>query len=409
MHRKTAKTKVLYIITKSNWGGAQRYVYDIATNISKNNYEAVVALGENQTTKSKASNTNSLKEKLENAGIRTISIPNLVRDINIFSELKVFFDLLKILKKEKPNVAHLNSSKIGGLGAFAVRIHNILPQNKILKANKLMKLAKLKARIIFTAHGWAYKEDRNIVSKKILFFLSWLTIIFSHKTIVVSEDDYKNAPKLFVNKKIVMIHNGISEIKFEDRDMARKTITARQGLTVDKNTVWIGTISELYKNKGLSFVIRAIYQLIKRGYNISFFIIGEGEEWLRLNLLIKKLKLENNVFLLGHIDNASELLKAFDIFTLTSIKEGLPYVLLEAGLAGLPTVATHTGGIPEIIENRKSGRLVQTKNSHAIENAISDMINFKKDATQYGNTLKEKVEQDFTLEQMTAETINLYP
>ena len=341
MKQKVAKTKVLYVITKSNWGGAQRYVFDMATSIVKDGYDVAVALGNNQITNVKHLVFNNLKDKLKASGIKTITIPNLERDIKIFSEWKVFFNLLKILKVERPDVVHLNSSKIGGLGAFACRI------------------VKVK-KIVFTAHGWAYKENRNIISKKLISFLSWLTILFSHKTIVVSQDDFNNAPKLFVNKKIKMIHNGISEIKFDDKATARKTLTSRfnlsagrHGLDVDKNTLWIGTISELHKNKGLTFTIKAISKLIKRGYNISFFIIGDGEERFELEQFVKKLGLENNILLLGHIDNASELLKAFDIFTLTSIKEGLPYVLLEAGLAELPTVATYTGGIPEIIENRK--------------------------------------------------------
>ena len=162
------------------------------------------------------------------------------------------------------------------------------------------------------------------------------------------------------------------------------------------------------QNKGLTFAIRAVNNLIKRGYNISFFIISDGEERFALEQFIKKLKLENNVFLLGYMDDAQETLKAFDMFTLTSLKEGLPYVLLEAGLASLPVVATDVGGIPEIIENRKSGRLVQAKNSKAIENAVSDLIDFKKDSVEYGQVLKTKVERDFTIEQMVAETVDIY-
>ena len=328
------------------------------------------------------------KLKLKDENIRTITVPYLSRDINIFSEWKVFFNLLKILKKERPNVVHLNSSKIGGLGAFAGRIARV-------------------EKIIFTAHGWAYKEDRNVISKKVLWFFSWLTVIFSHKTIVVSQDDFHNAPKLFVSRKIKMIYNGISQIRFESKTTARKMLTPRSDLGV-RNTAWIGTISELHKNKGLPFAILAVHNLVKKGYNVSFFIIGSGEEKFPLEQFIKKLGLENNVFLLGHIDEARTLIKAFDIFTLTSVKEGLPYVLLEAGSASLPIVTTHISGMPEIIENKKSGRLVQTKNTKAIENAISDLIDFKQDALEYGKNLKEKVERDFTVEQMVAETVGIY-
>ena len=189
MRKKTAKTKVLYIITKSNWGGVQRYVFDMATNVAKNGYEAVVTFGGEGT----------LKNNLENVGIRTISISNLKRDVNMFSEWKVFFNLLKILKAERPDVVHLNSSKIGGLGALAVRVYNILPQGKMLRSNKL---TKLKARIIFTAHGWAYKEERSSVSRKMIKFFSWLTVMLSHATITVSVNDFENAPKLFVKRKL---------------------------------------------------------------------------------------------------------------------------------------------------------------------------------------------------------------
>ena len=379
MHQKHNKTKILYIITKSNWGGAQRYVYDMAMGISKNGYEAVVALGGNGT----------LKEKLGGAGIRTITIPNLERNVNIFSEWKVFFDLLKIYRIERPNVIHLNSSKIGGLGALAGRF------------------AKIK-RIIFTVHGWAYKEDRNFISRKIIKFLSWLTIIFSHKTIAVSLDDYRTAPKLFVKKKTRMIHNGISEIKFKEKSAVRNELKKYAGMSIPKGALIIGTISELHKNKGLPFMIRAVHSLIKKGYNITFFIISDGEEKIRLERFIERLGLQDRVFLTGHIDKASEFLQGFDIFTLTSVKEGLPYVLLEAGLAGLPIVATKIGGIPEIVENMKSGILVHPKNALEAERALSFLIDFKKKKEEFGNNLKEKVERDFTLEQMVADTVNLY-
>lgn len=379
MIKRVAKTKVLYVITKSNFGGAQRYIFDIATSIKKNGYDVAVALGGN----------GIFYKKLKSVGVQTITIPFLERDVNIFSELKVFLNLLKILKSERPDVVHLNSSKIGGLGAFACRI------------------AKIK-KIVFTAHGWAYKEDRNVISKKVMWFFSWLTVILSHKTIVVSQDDLENAPKLFVQRKIVMIHNGISEIKFENKATARNKIKKLVNANIQNGSIWIGTISELHKNKGLPFVIRAISNLVRRGYDISFFVISEGEERFALEQFIKKLGLENNVFLLGYMDDAQEILKAFDIFTLTSLKEGLPYALLLAGSAGLPTVATNVGGIPEIIENKKSGRLVRTKNARDIEKAISDIIDFKKEGVEYGKTLKEKVERNFTLEEMVAKTVLNY-
>src|SRR6185437_7035984 len=102
--------------------------------------------------------------------------------------------------------------------------------------------------------------------------------------------------------------------------------------------------------------------------------IGDGEEKESLGSLIKEQGLEKNLFLAGYLEHASEYLKAFSAFVLPSIKEGLPYTILEAGQAGLPVIATPVGGIPEIVEDMRSGILVQAKNQRELAHAISFMI-----------------------------------
>src|SRR3989338_7709209 len=103
--------KVLFVITKSNWGGAQRYVYDLATALLRENYEVAVAVG----------GQGLLAENLKMAGIRVVGIPHLERDVNFFKETLSTLYLWKIFKSEQPDIIHLNSSKVGGLGAIAAR------------------------------------------------------------------------------------------------------------------------------------------------------------------------------------------------------------------------------------------------------------------------------------------------
>ncbi len=125
--------KTLYVITKSNWGGAQKYVYDQAAMRIKYPDAKVAVL---------AGGNGELCDRLEKIGVPVYHIPNLERDINIFKEFSVFIALLKTYRSTKPNTIHLNSSKIGGIGALAGRVHNLF--------------SKQKAKIIFTAHGWAF-------------------------------------------------------------------------------------------------------------------------------------------------------------------------------------------------------------------------------------------------------------
>ena len=137
-------------------------------------------------------------------------------------------------------------------------------------------------------------------------------------------------------------------------------------------------------------------------------IISDGQEKSALHMLIKEKKLEQNIYLIGYLDQASEYLKAFNLFVLPSVKEGLPYAILEAGQASLPVIASAIGGIPEIIDDMKSGVLIQSKNSRELAHAISFMIEHPIERKQYGATLKERVATKFSMERMTSSIEELY-
>ncbi|MGI0016022.1 MAG: glycosyltransferase, partial [Nitrososphaera sp.] len=204
------KKKLLYCITKSNWGGAQRYVYELATHFAKaekEKYDVAVALGLPAEASAKAGGEGVLKEKLEEAGVRVIAIPGLKRDVGA-DEARVFSRLYKIFKTERPDIVHLNSSKIGGLGALAARFAKV-------------------PRIIYTVHGWTFREEwRSRFQIFLIKFFSWLTILFSYKVIAVSDYDALQARELpFVREKIVTIKNSIDAPKFLSRVEARKTLS----------------------------------------------------------------------------------------------------------------------------------------------------------------------------------------
>ncbi|MFH1454908.1 MAG: glycosyltransferase [bacterium] len=374
--------KLFICITKSNWGGAQKYVFDIATNTPRDQFDTTVLLG----------GGGDLKKKLEDTGVKTLLLKNSERDINIIKEFSLLFELIKLFVKEKPDILHLNSSKMGFVGALAGRLSGV-------------------KKIIFTAHGWAFNEKRNFFSKMFIKKLHALTIILCHKTIAVSETTKKQICIIF-RKKIVVIKNGLREIQLKDKNSARENLSLKileknkkSSNILSKKPFWIGTISELHTNKGLSYAIEAISKIKN---DIIFVVIGEGEKRKELEELTIKLGVANKVFLAGHIDNASSYLKAFDIFTLSSITEALPYALLEAGYAALPVIASNVGGIPEIIENGKTGILISPKISEEIKNSIEYLIKNPRNATSFGNSLKEKISRNFNQKKMLGKTFTLY-
>lgn len=400
------KRKILYLVTKGNQGGAQSYVYDLAMNLPEDRFDVVVAFGEG----------NVLGKKLTEGGKRTIQIPTLLRDVNPHLDFRSFFALLKIFRAEKPEIIHLNSSKIGGIGAFAARVYNchIIISNAFVKLFSRTKSSvmdyKLPIKIVFTGHGWAFNERRSIISRLLILFFHWLTILLSHRTIAVSEKTAKDVSWMpFAKKKIALIYNGLKQTPLYSSNGARDELRLRipDLKLLPKDTTWIGTISELHPNKGLDLAIAAMGKVTEKN-SVAFVIIGDGERRSELEMLVQKMGLRNSVFLPGRIENARTLIPAFDIVTLTSRTEALPYTLLEAGFAGTCVVASAVGGIPEIIDDMRSGIIIKPNDVREIERALSYAIENPEKRKVFGAALKESVKDKFSFEKMLQKTAALY-
>lgn len=308
---KNKPRKVLFLITKATWGGAQKYVYDLATNLPKDQFESVVAYGQ----------TGLLADDLIAAGIRTVQLPSLGRDVAIISDIKSFLEMLQCLRAERADVVHLSSSKAAALGALAARICGI-------------------KKIIFTVHGWPFREPRNAVSRAAIWLISWLTALLSHKVICVSDYDLRLAQQMpSIGRKAVRIYNGI--VPYMELGSGAKIRTAfPAGVKIT------GAVGELTYNKNHI----ALIEQAKQHSDTYVAIVGEGELREVLEQKIKEYGLGDRVKLFGFMP-ANEVLKGFDTFALPSLKEGLPYVLLEAKAAGLPIAASRVGGVGEILDN----------------------------------------------------------
>jgi glycosyltransferase involved in cell wall biosynthesis len=383
------KKKVILAVTKSNFGGAQRYVFDIANNLPKDKFDVLVLCG----------GSGLLVEKLNKINIRTISLSYMQRDISFGSEIRALFDLIKIFQKEKPNIVHLNSPKMGGLGALAVRIVSLISK---------LKAENLKLKSIYTVHGWTFNEERPLWQNILIRIFSWLTVIFSHHIITISKKDTDQARLFpFSAGKINYIPLGISAINFLSKEDSRKEIMVKLPWINNNDQYWLVSIAELHPNKNLLPTIEAVAEFNKQSAKkILYLIFGEGEQRKKLEQNIKFLKSENEIFLLGFQQNAPELLKAFDAFILASKKEGLPYVILEAGLAELLVIASNVGGIPDIIKNKESGILLEKPDKLSVQKALREIDNPANN--KISSNLNTTIKQKLTIDKMIDSIIKLY-
>ncbi len=382
--------KILYLVTQSKWGGAQKYVLDLTRHLQKQN-EVHIAYG-----KSQDKNSEFLKQ-CEKLGSKTIEIPYLVRDIDLGKDYLAMIDIYKLLNKENYNLIHLNSSKAGLLGALAAKLYNSNPMN-------------IRVRVVYTAHGYVFNEPLPNFKKQLYTMSEKFSSGMDHLIITVSEADRQLAieKKISHPKKIFTIHNGLdfSQYNFWKREEALEKLNLKN----DKK--YIATIASFYKTKGYPYLVEAVKLLRAAAPEFlsqyQFVFIGDGPELANIKAQVKTADLESAIKFLGEIPDAHQYLKAFDLFVLPSVKEGLPYTILEAGLARIPVIASKVGGIPEIIEDKKTGLLTAPANPLALKDAIKNILSDKNLADNLAEKNEQNIRTNFSLNKTLSETEKLY-
>ncbi len=370
------KSTILYLITQSEWGGAQRYIFDLATSQISQDYNVHVAAG----------GTGELLKKLDQKDITTHALVHLRRSINPWHDTLALFELIKLIYAVKPEVVHLNSSKAGILGSITAKLCGV-------------------KRVVYTAHGFVFNEPLPLWQKVFYRVAETITAPLKDVIICMSSIDYRSAISAHVAKesKLAIIHNGITPVTQTPREQARES------LTIPHDRFAVGTIANFYATKGLAYLIKAAATLKKTHPEILTVIIGFGTLEAELRKQATELGVNDSViFATNHQSDGASLLAAFDIFVLPSLKEGFPYALLEASHASLPIIATDVGGNRDIIEHQKNGLLVPAADSNALVAAIEKIAISPDMAKRLGEAAQQKASRQWTLEAMVKQTQDCY-
>ncbi|MFA5124405.1 MAG: glycosyltransferase family 4 protein [Patescibacteria group bacterium] len=379
--------KVLFVITQSSWGGAQKYVYTFALNLAKkNDTEVIIAGGEES--------IGELTAKLQEKGLKFVPLKKLMRKVSLLNDLLAVKEIKTLIEQERPDIIHLNSSKAGAVGSLAAR------------------LSRHRAKVVYTVHGWVFNESLNPLVKLFYFLIEKSFAGFKDCFICLSDFDRQAGltAKIAPAEKLITIHNGLDlpADYFLDQETALNELLDTKPADENRPLI-IGTIANFYPAKGLNYLIDTVSLLPADDYKL--IIIGEGGLRNELERQIKKLKLENNlennIILAGNKQEAARYLKAFDLAVMSSVKEGLPYFILEAMSAGLPVIATKVGGIPETIDDGVTGYLVDPRSPGLLAEKIK-LLADKELRKRFGEAGLSKVKKEFGLSQMIEKTLKAY-
>ena len=291
----------------------------------------------------------------------------------------------------------LLSSKAGFIGSFV---------SKCLIRNTEYK-------ILYRIGGWTFNDPWPKWKRWLWIILEWFSSKWKDVIIVNNQHDLDQAKKLKIRPRMqtVLIHNGIEVYKLDlmPPEEARIRLFEKAAKLFDKNITTknvIGTIANFYPTKGLEYLVGAA-DCFDANDNLVFFIIGDGELRPELEKMIQEKGLERKVFLVGQIPDAHRFLPAFDVFVLSSVKEGFPWALIEAMSAKLPVIATDVGAVPEIIDDHKNGLIIKPGDSVGLANKIKEIIENDRLKNELGIQAHQTVLFKFELDKMVKQVEEL--
>lgn len=339
----------------------------------------------------------SPKQTFEHKVICRFKISNVAREIesqgvDIFSldGFKGVFDIRKILKvcryirQFKPDIIHgavFEGVILAAICGFLCRVPVIIleetsdPKNRSWRGNILMKFLCLLANKVVGVSP-------------------------------ISTDYLQNTIKINRNK-ISLINNGVAKPRLVSQ---KEKVTLQNKLGITENDIVIGSVGRMVddNHKRFSDLIRAFSILQETTPDVKLIIVGDGKEKIKYRQFIADLNLTDKILLPGYVSDVALYYNVFDVFSLLSAHEAFGLVLAEAMYHKLPIVATRVGGMQYIVEDNKTGILVERFNINQIAKALQKLVTDQKLRISMGNKGYERVMEEYTEERYVNEVLTLY-
>lgn len=342
------------LIVQEAMGGCGRNVVDIVNGIDHSKFDVTVAYGTNRIDDYYR---NAIPEMEKHATL--IPIPELVRDLSAGNDIKAWLHIRRLIKQIRPDILHCHSSKAGIIGRSAAVGGHV-------------------SKAFYTPHAYAFQAWEFSESKK--RFFAFLERVFSRflttRTFNVSNGERNIALQRHIDRpdKFKVVYNGIPDVALPSREEALRLL----GLSdLPDGAVVVGSTVRLAKQKDPMTFVRIARAVVERNPLAHFVCVGDGDLQDEVARFVADNGLSDNVHLLGYRDDAELIVKAFDVYLLTSLYEGLPYSLVESLRAGVPIVATDVTGSNEVVRPGVNGYLFKVGDVKAgaqqVEHVIAEL------------------------------------
>ncbi len=362
---------ILQLISSTGFYGAERVLLELSSYLHSKHYAVHIAV---LTTPSKKPSV--LLEKARERALNLQIFPcHKTLDLDVLRSLK------RYIEKHHIGLIHSHNYKSDFYAYSASR-------------NSAIKL-------VATCHNWLTNSFK-------LLAYEWLDKLILHhfdRIIAVSPPLLSELRRTrIVERKLALIENGLNLDKVR-QGLTREEVRKSLGLNPDDQVLI--SVGRLDSWKRYDLLLEALKNVIKK-HSCKLLLVGDGPEWENLEAQIERLELPPYVVMTGYRTDIANLLEASDIFVISSCKEGLPMVLLEAMASRKAIVSTNVGGIPNVLESGRTGEIVQPGDSGALAEAIIDLLKKHSHRLLLGTQAYETYKQRYSREAMGEKYVDLY-
>jgi glycosyltransferase involved in cell wall biosynthesis len=258
------------------------------------------------------------------------------------------------------------------------------------------------AKAFYTLHGLnSMDPGMSWVQRRVYNTIEKILAMFTAGIITVSPEEQRAATSVGLPRnKARTIPNGLDQLELAPRPDARKAMSVG-----DKELV-VGFVGRLVEQKAPEVLVHAFAAVAAAVPQARLAMVGDGPLMERLVTLSRQLEISDQIIWLGARD-ARQVLAGFDLFALSSRKEGLPYVILEAMAAGLPIVATTSSGVEILVEPGVNGSVVPPDNATAFAQALLNLLQKPTLLARFGEASSRLI-KNFTVDRMVESTLKFY-
>lgn len=370
------KKRILYVIDGIEFGGGERVFAQLLNGLPEDRFEPYLASAPND------------------AFLKNIKSKNLVfypvDFSNRFNPLPLM-RLYRIVKSQRIDIVHSQ----GARADFFARI-----------AAKLAKVPIIISTVQMLVEGYNVGYLKRFLYQTFDRFSERFVDYFLVVSSVLKENmiEVHGIPP----DKIIKIYNGIETDYYKPVGNEEMRYKIRREFAVNDSDILIASLGRLVWQKGFEYFLHAIPEILREIPDARFILVGDGPLRPELERLAVELGEGDKIIFAGYRSDVRDVLAALDIVVIPSVLEGFPMITLEAMAMAKPIVAAKIDGITEQITDGINGILTPPKDSSAIAQAIITLINNRGKAKAMGLAARKKVEQEFSVDKMVAETEKVY-